>query len=99
MEHTPGPWKAVPRSVLNDGTQDETGDGLGWDIEGPPEPQLRGQFKKAADAHLIATAPDFLKAAKLAVECFAGEPCPLVHDDDDPCWLELTISAIAKTTP
>ena len=56
-EHTPGPWTAKPRSVLNDGTQDQTSDGLGWDIEGPPEPQLRGQFKLAADARLIAASP------------------------------------------
>ena len=44
-------------------------------------------------------AGDFLKAARLAAECFAEEPCPLAHDDDDPCWLELTIAVIAKATP
>ena len=36
--------------------------GLGWDIEGPPEPMLRGQFAKAADAKLAAAAPDLLEA-------------------------------------
>ena len=58
---TPGPWKAVPRHVDNDGTQDEMG-GMGWDIEGPPEPMIRGQFAKAADAYLGAAAPDLLAA-------------------------------------
>ena len=59
-EHTSGPWKARARCVTNDGTQDEMA-GLGWNIEGPPEP-TRGQFSKAADAHLVAAAPDLLEA-------------------------------------
>ena len=61
MEHTPGPWTASARHSSNDGTQDEMS-GLGWEIEGPPEPMLRGQFAKAADAYLIAAAPDLLEA-------------------------------------
>ena len=60
-EHTPGPWTASARHYSNDGTQDEMS-GLGWEIEGPPEPSLRGQFAKAADAYLIAAAPDLLEA-------------------------------------
>ena len=56
MNSTPGPWFARPRHVDNDGTQDEMG-GLGWDIEGPPEPMLRGQFALAGDAYLVASAP------------------------------------------
>ena len=47
-DHTPGPWMAYPRHCDNDGTQDQMA-GLGWDIEGPLEPQLRGQFAKAGD--------------------------------------------------
>ena len=67
LNHTPGPWKAVPRSSDNDGTHDERG-GLGWDIEGPPEPTLRGQFSLAADAYLTAAAPDLLDIARRVVE-------------------------------
>ena len=50
---TPGKWEAYPRHSQNSGDDDEES-GLGWDIEGPPEPMLRGQFSKAADAKLIA---------------------------------------------
>ena len=66
MEHTPGPWQAYARHVHNDGTQDEMG-GLGWDIHGPPKPQLRGQFSLAGDAYLVAAAPDLLAALENAV--------------------------------
>ena len=58
-QHTPGPW--IARSRHNYPDRDECC-GLGWEIEGPPEPQLRGQFAKAADAYLIAAAPDLLAA-------------------------------------
>ena len=68
-EHTPGPWKARARCVTNDGTQDEMA-GLGWNIEGPPEPS-RGQFSKAADAYLVAAAPDLLAALKKAEAALA----------------------------
>ena len=61
---TPGPWMAYPRNVDNDGTQDELC-GLGWEIDGPPEPQLRGQFSRAADAYLIAAAPELLAACMM----------------------------------
>ena len=58
---TPGPWHARPRNIDNDLTQDAIA-GLGWDVEGPPEPMLRGQFAKAADAYLAAAAPEILAA-------------------------------------
>ena len=59
--HTPAPWRAVPRDSDNDGSQDERA-GLGWDVEGPPEATLRGQFARAADAKLAAAAPELLEA-------------------------------------
>ena len=61
---TPGPWKARPRSILNDGNQDEI-IGLGWSIMGPPEPELGGQFPRAADAYLMAAAPELLAACMM----------------------------------
>ena len=60
-KHTPGPWMACHRSINAKGWEDEQS-GLGWEIMGPPEPLLRGQFAKASDARLIAAAPDLLEA-------------------------------------
>lgn len=59
-EATPGPWKPYCRHVDNLGNDPsfpESG-GLGWEVEGPPEPQLRGQFSSGWDAHFIAHARD-----------------------------------------
>ena len=61
MSYTPGPWIAVPRHIQNEGDEDDPS-GLGWDIEGPPEPMLRGQFKRADDARLVAAGPELLTA-------------------------------------
>ena len=61
-EHTPGPWKALHRHVRGKHTDEVNG--LGWDIFGPPEPMLRGQFARAADAHLVAAAPELLAACE-----------------------------------
>lgn len=60
-EHTPGPWQAEHCHAGAKANDDELG-GLGWDVVGPPEPALRGMFARAADAHLIAAAPDLLAA-------------------------------------
>jgi hypothetical protein len=57
---TAGPWTARHRHVKATATDDEMA-GLGWEIDGPPEASLRGQFARAADAHLIAAAPCLLK--------------------------------------
>ena len=56
---TLGPWIAKPRHIDNDGFQDQI-DGLGWDLEGPPVPMLRGQFARAADAYAAAASPDMV---------------------------------------
>ena len=70
-EFTPGPWWASPRHVGNDGTQDEMS-GLGWDVEGPVEPDGRGQFAKAADAYLVAAAPELFDALRAALRQSSG---------------------------
>jgi predicted metal-dependent phosphoesterase TrpH len=56
---TPGPWEASHRHVHGTASDDEMA-GLGWEIVGPPEPMNRGQFRRAADAALIANAPQDL---------------------------------------
>lgn len=63
---TPEPWVAVARHCDNDGTQDEM-DGLGWDVEGPPEP-MRGQFSRCADAQFMAHSKEFVRLLLAVVE-------------------------------
>ena len=60
-KHTPGPWGLWSRGG---------GDGslFGWDLDGPPEPQMRGTFAKYEDALLAAAAPDLLEACNLIME-------------------------------
>lgn len=58
---TPGPW-VVSHRCSGAGWHDDETFGLGWELEGPPEPMLRGMFAKAADAHLIASAPNLYAA-------------------------------------
>ena len=90
-EQTPGPWIARARHRHNDGTQDEL-DGVGWDIEGPPIPWLRGQFARAADARLIAAAPDMRKALegvmRMTFEDLSGEESGEI--------IEAAVRALAK---
>jgi hypothetical protein len=62
---TPGPWLASHRHFQATIYDDEM-DGLGLEIEGPDTPQLRGQFRRSADARLIAAAPE-LAAQLLAL--------------------------------
>lgn len=50
---TPGPWEAYSRDISGRVDSDKSS-GLGWDIDGPPEPRLRGQFANGHDAILIA---------------------------------------------
>ena len=70
-KETPKPWVAVPRHGNHD--KDEMS-GLGWDIEGPPEPMLRGQFALAADARKVAAAQEMLEALELVSEWAACPP-------------------------
>lgn len=57
---TPGPWVLSRRFALNKDRDISKEDpaGLGWEVEGPPEPILRGQFKRGYDALFIAVSRD-----------------------------------------
>ena len=70
--HTPGPWRAVHRHSHGGADDDELA-GLGWEIEGPAEPALRGQFARAADARLAAKAPTLYEALR-EIASLAGGP-------------------------
>ena len=61
-KHTPGPWEAHHRHVYAKHDDDEIA-GLGWEITGPDKP-IRGMVSKAADAHIIAAAPEMLAELK-----------------------------------
>ena len=72
IDHTPGPWRAVHRHA-HGGPDDDERAGLGWEIEGPAEPMLRGQFARAADARLVAAAPTLYEALR-EIAGLAGGP-------------------------
>ena len=71
-EHTPGPWTVRHRCVGNSPNDDENC-GLGLEVDGPPEAQLRGRFALAADAHLVAAAPELLAALEQALAVIASD--------------------------
>lgn len=60
---TPGPWTAASRDVSGRLDSNERS-GLGWELDGPPEPDLRGQFARGEDAlflaHARADIPDLI---------------------------------------
>lgn len=73
--HTPGPWEVKHRHIGAGPMEDELS-GLGWvfvDGKGPEMPMLRGLFAKAADAHLIAAAPDLLEALEVCADLFEDD--------------------------
>lgn len=94
MSRTPGPWtverdggRLYIRAGLHKAVALLTDDGHAI---------LSGLEGNDEDARLMAASPDFREAAELAIKAFDGEPCPLIHEIDDPCWLDLTKAAIAK---
>lgn len=81
---TPEPWVAVARHGDNDGTQDEMS-GLGWDIEGPPQP-MRGQFSRCADAKFAAHSPEYVALLVAVVEAVRKH------------WTPASMAEAARTT-
>lgn len=74
-EHTPGPW-AVSHRCIGCGPKDDESAGLGLELVGPPEPALRGQFAKAADALLAAAAPSLFAALeRITIEYIEERDC------------------------
>ena len=69
--HTPGPWTVRHRCVDTSPYDDERC-GLGLEVDGPPEPHLRGRFARAAAAHLVAAAPELLAALEAVLLFHSG---------------------------
>lgn len=74
-EHTPGPWGILSRGA-DDGTL------FGWDLDGPPEPAMRGTFANYADATLAAAAPELLDALRVARDAL-NRHCAFCDDAKD----------------
>lgn len=79
---TPGPWRVTGRHCdWQPGVDEQSG--LGLEIAGPPEPELRGQFARWSDAALIAEArnalPDLIAAAR-------NDPQPLLDELRETGW-------------
>lgn len=94
---TPGPWAETGRDVDHDiliaqGINPGDACGLGCEVEGPPEPMLRGQFDRHADASFIAHArqdiPALLAVAEAAArmkEHHGGIACAETSSWSDEC--------------
>lgn len=63
VSHTPGPWRYTPDdgSYITDCTQPEWGQRIVAQMHGDPN-----KSEVAANAHLIAAAPDLLAACRIA---------------------------------
>ena len=96
----PGPWVVRHRDVGGDAYTDEMSSGLGLEVEGPPEPALRGQYAKSADARLAALAPGLAVAVDLARalrDYEDGELCVCKEGDEDAgCMTCVAQKALAR---
>ncbi len=96
---TPELWVAVARHSGNDGTQDEMS-GLGWDIEGPPEP-MRGQFSRCADAQFAAHSPEYVALLLAVVETMLENASPaneamVARKSAEMSWAKRTPGAVQR---
>ena len=89
-KHTPGPWRVKHRHIHAEHDSDEMG-GLGWELTGPPKP-IRGDFARAADARLIASAPDLLTALT-EMEAAVNASVSGTRTIDVPTWTRLLAQA------
>jgi len=105
---TPGPWHSRQRHVDAKPGDDEFG-GLGCEVDGPPEPLLRGQFSRGADGQFIAAArsdvPRLCTALLEAVEALGaiadehcafgwGMKCDAVIDECPACRARRVLTRI-----
>ena len=63
---TPEPWEARCRDSSHK-LDSARWSGLGWEIDGPPEPMLRGQFERGEDAIFVAHARTYYPLALVAL--------------------------------
>ncbi len=95
---TPPPWTAVPRDIGNDGTHDDDQAGLGWDLDGPPQAMLRGQFALAMDAKMAAASPELVNALERVLDeaggCLCGTGGSIAENHSQTC--QLAHAAVAK---
>ena len=84
-DHTPGPWGLLSRGADGDG-----GELFGWDLDGPPEPAMRGTFALYADAKLAAAAPDLAEALLVLRSYF------LLPDDEQTPVRRATAQSVAR---
>lgn len=68
---TPPPWTAEHRHVHGTEKDDSIG-GLGWEVKGPPDAPMRGQFARAADAHFAAACWDMFNGLSEIAEAPPG---------------------------
>lgn len=87
MTHTPGPWKTRSHrsNIYVSGGADDSKEELWITVQTP------GDDVRAANARLIAAAPDLLDSLQMALDAS-------LHGIDDHSWEDAAIAAIARAT-
>lgn len=106
MSHTPGPWEAIDNRQVVTVAEVETGRTYGYgcendfvcDLNDGEYHEYRNEKEQAANARLIAAAPELLAELKCVLASFADEPrIGSVHADKiRRAWFDRARAAIAK---
>lgn len=92
---TPGPWRARHRCV-DARSHDDQLIGLGWEIEGPPRPLLRGTLANAADAYLAASAPVLRDALVECASELEDEICEMIQRHEKRRYVEHSLGVLRR---
>lgn len=95
-KHTPGPWKVADYRTLNSGDYVIRGPEKGPDNPNPVVASVVKQSGAAANARLIAAAPDLLEALIRLSEAWEKFGPTLATVSGGPTSLDLAHAAIAK---